>query len=332
MRNPSFIRKQAKLSKKFSIIALIGLVIGIIAIGAFCALQMLNRPKEPAQGMESSAYFVYQGKKKGPYKLPAAGDSPEEIIIHLGHIKNANQPYLSISILEVLEDADNFIPERFFNASFDGTPIMPYSEKLPENGDVKWELRWQLVPEWKLVKIRQTLKMKIRVDLKYEKEIPFPNQGVFPKFEDKEAPIGNIDYYYRGAYQSTYSIPMERCSRNNDYMLIHLINSAKMKEPLMGLRVTYIFEGESDPTVPPVIHATHEDRLIPSTVESLDPDSGGIWLVSWRLDPSWRSIKVTPELEMRFQLVVQDSSFDWSVFGTRKKTLPGAKADEPCWP
>jgi hypothetical protein len=320
-----------KLSKPvilaFAIIALAALASAILAYLHWGRAQTLAPESGP------TAFFVYKGKTKGPFVLPAKSNSPDEIIVHLEKIDPANQPYLSIRILEVLEDADNFIPERFFEAVFDGTPIMPYSEQMPESSDVKWELRWQLVPEWNIIKIKQKLPMTIAVDVRSEKRIPIANQGIFPNFNDKQAPTGNIDYYYRGAFQSTFSIPMERCSRTNDYMIIHLINSSFMKEPLLGIRVTYIFEGANDPTKAPVIHATHSGQVIDSTIEKLDPATGGVWLVTWPIDPTWRTIKVIPELEMRFQIVVQDTNFDWSVFGKRPpQGESGKQSDEPCWP
>ncbi len=301
--------------------------------GAIFAYLHWGRAQALAPVSGSAVYFVNEGKKKGPFQLPAESESPDEIIVQLDKIDPSNQPYLSIRILKVHEEVDNFIPERFFEAVFEDLTIMPYSEKMPENSDVKWELRWQLVPEWKLIKIKQKLPMTIAVDVRSEKRIPIPNQGIFPKLRDKQAPTGNIDYYYRGSFQSTFSIPMERCSRANDYMIIHLVNSSSMKNPLLGIRVTYIFEGASDPTKEPVIHATQSGQIIDSTIKKLDPATGGVWLVTWRLDPTWRTIKMIPELEMRFQIVVQDTNFDWSVFGKRPPDgKSGKQSDEPCWP
>jgi len=146
--------------------------------------------------------------------------------------------------------------------------------------------------------------------------------------------FSEADYYHQGKIIGTYHLPLERCTQEHGEIEVRLLaDLPPAARPVLGLRLTTYTEQHTSPLDEQIIFAAVAGQKIPVRLETLNDAAKGIAIYTWRLDPAWKSVRVTISKPTRFQLVLMAEDIDWSAYslllaGDGK----GSPGDRPCFP
>lgn len=127
---------------------------------------------------------------------------------------------------------------------------------------------------------------------------------------DKTKAVADVTYFYRGVTPMDELLPFERCTRPKDYFIVTLTQNAKT--PVMGIRV--FMNGVEVPKITEDSFVVVADaRVIKPEIRRLEKHETGTWEISWKLEPSWKKIRVDQNISTRFQFDIQNRKPDWSL-------------------
>ena len=139
--------------------------------------------------------------------------------------------------------------------------------------------------------------------------------------EFEKPKVCTVQYYYRGEIRQDTSCFFERCTRENDYIIVQRVESDRMKKPVMGMRIRHnrqinaIIKEDS-------IIAVQDGRKLTPIIKPLDDEKWRMEIL-WKLDPDWHEIRIDQDLmgyfeerelvraTIKFQFDIQDGGIEW---------------------
>ena len=158
-----------------------------------------------------------------------------------------------------------------------------------------------------------------------------------PAGKNPETGNERILYYYRGKDLVTYHGPFVRCSRPGDFMMVEMDASGGRTRKMMGIRVLKKISPAEKITEKSFV-ATVNGKTIKANVAKLGEDVAGLWEIGWEINPSWKTIRVVPQIEVRFDFTIQKAGPDRKLVWVkdpepwRKNGAPGTPPPEVCPP